>query len=357
MKICDFVHQTKLGVSNPTMCRIRIFCNIKQESYAVFTDLDNNTGPSVTNSVEDIWQDLLKQGHIREDTKVIEHYESELFRGESFDWVTFDKSNKPSWKKTRRSEICLNLGCRNTEFSERSLDNRSIFEATQKSKHSINPYIDEPFRESFDIINRRVDINENKISKKKIIEFIESNPKEKDIQTLFERDLSILGDYYSNPKEEYICFSQFPVGDRIVDFVVFTGRSRMDVTLIEIKGADYNLLNKDNYETFSKKTDKAIRQITRELGYISRNYPVFRPFCHKIKKKAESGEQIYKAFIGPKGKLEASPDKDICIHTSIIGGRSNNDIKESKVRHDFERHSSPPIRIDSWDSWINKLDR
>jgi len=42
---------------------------------------------------------------------------------------------------------------------------------------------------------------------------------ETDIQKLIKSDLSIIGDFYSHPSEEYICFSEFSLDDGVVDFV------------------------------------------------------------------------------------------------------------------------------------------
>lgn len=186
---------------------------------------------------------------------------------------------------------------------------------------------------------------------------VEDGLNEIKIQTHIKSDLSIIADVYSNPKEEYICFSEFPVNDGFVDFVLFSGRSRMDVILIEVKGADYSLINGNNYKDFSAKTNQAVQQIRKRLGYITRHYEDFRKYVHGIREIVDSGQEQYNSLIGPKGKLEVDPNKDINIHTIVIGGRSKDDLNESRLRYEYERGQSPSIRIESWDSWLKKIQR
>ncbi|HCC11402.1 MAG TPA: hypothetical protein DEQ39_11055, partial [Atlantibacter hermannii] len=61
------------------------------------------------------------------------------------------------------------------------------------------------------------------------------------------------------------------------------------------------------------------------------------------------------AFRGPKGKFEVDPDKHINIPLVVIAGRSQNDLEESIERHNLERHTSLPLRLESWDSLLNKI--
>jgi len=179
----------------------------------------------------------------------------------------------------------------------------------------------------------------------------------RNIQKLIKSDLSIIGNFYSHPSEEYICFSEFSLDDGVVDFVMFSGRSRMDFTMIEIKGINYDLIDENSYEDFSSKTNQAVQQIRRRLGYITRNYEKFRRCVHKIRECVESGETRFNFFIGPQGKLGVDPNKDINLHTVVIGGRSKDDLSESKLRYEYERGNSPPIRVGSLDSWLKKSRR
>ena len=55
------------------------------------------------------------------------------------------------------------------------------------------------------------------------------------IQKLIKEDLSFMADYLAEPYEEYICFSNYPIGDKIADFVVLTSRSKMKSALWKSK--------------------------------------------------------------------------------------------------------------------------
>src|SRR5262249_13658653 len=156
-------------------------------------------------------------------------------------------------------------------------------------------------------------------------------------------------------RTKYICFSELPVADGFCDFAVFTGRSRMDVILIEVKGADFFLVNRDSYKGFPRRINQAADQIRRRLGYLYRDYRRFRADTHRIRRKAESGASIHNAFLGPDWRLQVSSKKDVDIRAVVIGGRTRNDLDESVTRHDYETRFSPPIRIESWDTLLRKL--
>lgn len=360
LKISDFVFRfpTSGLTRNDAICRVRLFVPNGDMFYAVLTDLgEKNTGSSVTNSVENIRLELIKKGVVTEGAKIIEHYDKEYPEGGSFDFVTFDENNSPNWKSSRLDKVCEVLKSQPEEFLTHSLEIPRLYNDIERIRHEIDPYIDEPWPESYDVINRREDIQSNMLPGGKLSAAIENYSSEAELQALIKSDLSIIGDFYSHPSEEYICFSEFPLSDGFVDFVLFSGRSRMDVTLIEVKGSNYNLINGNSYEDFSAKTNQAVQQIRRRLGYITRNPEEFRGFVHEVRKAVESGEIKYNSFIGPQGNLQVDPNKDINLHTIVIGGRSNDDLKESRLRHDYERGNSPSIRVESWDSWIKKSRR
>ncbi len=360
LKISDFIFRfPTCGITrDDAICRVRLFVASGDTVYAVLTDLgEKNTGSSVTNSVENIRLELIKKGFISEHAKIIEHYDKEYPEGGSFDFVTFDENNSPSWESSRLSSICEALSVDPKEFLTHSLEIPKLYEDIERIRHDIDPYIDEPWSESYDVINRREDIQADMLPEGKLSEAINRNSGESELQALIKSDLSIIGDFYSHPAEEYICFSEFPLSDGFVDFVMFSGRSRMDVTLIEIKGANYNLINGNSYEDFSAKTNQAVQQIRRRLGYITRNPEKFRRFVHEVRDTVEAGRAKYNSFIGPQGALQVDPNKDINLHTIVIGGRSKDDLKESRLRHDYERGNSPSIRVESWDSWIKKSRR
>lgn len=196
-----------------------------------------------------------------------------------------------------------------------------------------------------------------RISKKYLIELVKKNPSESSIQRVIKRDLSLLSEAYAYPQSEYICFSEFPIGNGFTDFVVFTGRSRMEVFVIEIKGADFNFSNSNYYGNMSLKINEAAQQIRRRLGYINENYKEFKSLAHKVREQVEVGKSLYNSQLGPWGPLEVDPNKEICVNGILIGGRCRDDLYESKLRHEFEKISSSKIRIESWDSWLKKLTR
>ncbi len=360
MKVNDFVF-TYGGRYDPrrkSMCRVRVFVNKDAEISCVLTDLGcKNPGQSITNSIEDAISALVQQGLVPESAHFIEHYDREYFSGGDFDSVKLDGTGHPIWSRTSLNKVCILTNTDEGEFTRHSLRQKHIYDSLEKKRHELNPYIDEPYPESFDVINKREDLALQQVPVGKLSELIENGASEQEIQKLIKSDLTIIGDYFGTLKEEYICFSEFPISDGFVDFVVFTGRSRMEVTLIEIKGANYNLVNANSYRDFSAKTNQAVQQIRSRFGYITRNYEEFRSYTHKVRKKVESGTQLYNSLIGPQGALQVDPNKDIVLHAVVIGGRSKDDYEESKLRHEFEQSMSPSIRVESWDSWLKKSDR
>ena len=90
--------------------------------------------------------------------------------------------------------------------------------------------------------------------------------------------------------------------------------------------------------------------------YIYENYEAFRQRVHEIREKVESGETIHNSFQGCFRFLEVDSKKDIKIQSIVIAGRTRDDYKESKKRHDYEFNSFK-ILVESWDSWLRKLRR
>lgn len=131
----------------------------------------------------------------------------------------------------------------------------------------------------------------------------------------------------------------------------------MDVVLVEVKGADFHLVNSDSYGAFARNVNQAADQIRGRLGYIYRNLADFRSDVHRIRAAAEAGKEIHNAFLGPVFRLGVDPNKDINIRTVIIGGRTRDDCSESAKRQDYESRFSPPIKIESWDTLLRKLQR
>ncbi|MFQ0830575.1 hypothetical protein AAH211_18950 [Serratia fonticola] len=75
---------------------------------------------------------------------------------------------------------------------------------------------------------------------------------ERELQAAFKRDIAVIGAACTHPaiKDEYIAFSEFPVGHGNVDFVVFTDRSRMDVILIRSRGPTSTSVQRSEVASF-----------------------------------------------------------------------------------------------------------
>ncbi|GBE19185.1 hypothetical protein BMS3Abin16_01800 [archaeon BMS3Abin16] len=186
-----------------------------------------------------------------------------------------------------------------------------------------------------------------------ISQHVSAGASERELRAELKKYLSILGKScaYSSIKDEYIVFSEFPIGHGNVDFVVFTGRSRMEVILIEIKGANFNFVN--NNDSIAVDINLAAQQIRERFYVIKSNYEPFRRDVHAIRSSVENGAQKYNSFLGPTGYLRVDPNKDIDVSGVVIGGRTKEDIQESRIRHQLELNS-PKIQFESWDSWLRK---
>lgn len=111
---------------------------------------------------------------------------------------------------------------------------------------------------------------------------------------MLKKDLSLLAEAYADPKDEYICFSEFPIGKRKADFVIFTGRSKMCVIIIEVKGANFFFSNKGSYRKINEKINICRHQILENINEISgQYYDEFRRFCHRVRQDVENGNALY----------------------------------------------------------------
>jgi hypothetical protein len=186
-----------------------------------------------------------------------------------------------------------------------------------------------------------------------IANLVSRGASERELQAEFKRNMSILGSACAYPaiKDEYIAFSEFPVAHGNADFVVFTDRSRMDVILIEVKGANFNFLNADG--AVASDINLAAQQIRERFYQIQSNYESFRREVHVIRKAVEGGVKKYNSVLGPNGYLHVDPEKDIDVRGIVIGGRTRNDFDESRARHQLEM-ATPRVMFESWDSWLRK---
>lgn len=360
MKISDFAFRfPTCGLTRrDAICRARLFLVPNNKIAVLLTDVGSkNTGSSVTNSVETIYQTLLKRGHITDNAIVIEHYDDSTCNGATCDLVTFDVDFTPNWKKIAIQEAAKILQCDEKELTSKTSENVNFMREVDRIRLEIDPQIDNPILESPAILKRRALIEEGMIVKNDLLNLVQSGSTEQTIQKLIDSDLSIIAEIYAKPEEEYIVFSQFPLNNGFVDYAIFSGRSRMDITLIEIKGADFNFANQTGYENISQKINEAAQQLRGRIGYTHRNYEIFRENAHKTRANAENGSSTRSHLIGPITPLQVDPNKDVNIYGVVIGGRCIDDLYESKIRHEYETQSTPKVRVESWDSWTRKVRR
>lgn len=369
MKISDFILDFKGNIkfADQGFCRVRLFTGERKTIIVIITELDNNDGQSVTNCIEYIIEYLCNMGYVPSNAIFIEHNErydkSYSYTPFNFDVVTLEPdTNKPKWKSISLNSL-VNLIDNGkyfiSELTSNSLDNNTLFQRTEQIIRSHNTFYTKKYHQSSEYTRRYLDIEKNKRSKSEFKQLIENGVKERsEILPFLQSDLSLFGEMYAYPNDEYIVIPSFPLNDGFIDFVVFTGRSRMDVILIEVKGAEFNLLNSTGYKDFHNNIHKAAKQIRDRIDIaIYQRYDEFRRECHNIRDEIENNSFKNKHLLSPTGKLLVDPNKDICIRTVIIGGRSQNDYEESRERHKYEREHAIPIELDSWDSWINRLSR
>lgn len=187
-----------------------------------------------------------------------------------------------------------------------------------------------------------------------IHELVQQGANERVLQTALKSDLSLLGRALVHPAipDEYIAFSEYPIGEGKADFVVLTDRSRMDVIIVEIKGADFAFVTEKG--VVSSVINFATQQVRERRHYIRSNYDGFRRKVHLDRMAIESGEVRYNSVLGANGFLHVDPNKDIDVRGVVIGGRTKKDLEESRLRHQMEVEYSG-VRFESWDSWLRKL--
>lgn len=241
------------------ICRARVFASSSGIGL-LLTDLgDLNTGQSVTNAIESVCRTAIENGLVDAGARLVEHYERSS--GGSLDAVTFSAKGSPNWVNMDRREAMDLLGCSADEFDATTASNPRLMTLIQRIRNSIDPFMDGPHLESRDVILRRMDINERKISKASVAALVEAGSSERQLQALLKKE------------------------------------------------------------------------------------------------RAESGAAIHNALIGPESPLQVDPDKDVNVRYVVIGGRTRDDVQESRMRNDYERSFNPTIKLESWDSWLRKLRR
>lgn len=352
MKISDFIFKFKsYRMREEGLCRVRFFVNIQREFICVLTDLDVMSNAPYLDIVCDTVIDLLYEaGYLLNCQYFVLH--------DDFDnsMVSIDKYGNIG-KHLSAKEVQILTECDENEFTYRSMEIIEIRRQIEKRRYEINPFINSQYLKSPLYIKREIEIQENAVSKKKLKELIENGAVERELDNLIKKDLSLIAEIYASPYDEYIVFSEFPLGNRRVDFAIFSSRSTMDVTFIEIKGADFNLKKRGHYDNFNAKIEEANSQIRNHYKYIFNNYETFRKEMHRVRIKAEAGEKIYNVFLAPKGKLQVDPNKNINVRFVIVAGRTpEDDIEESDLRYQFGRKNND-VELFSWDSWIRRLSR
>jgi hypothetical protein len=323
---------------------------------ALITDLgDQNPGPSVTNAIESVISALVRRGFVPPVCEFIEHYDASQL-GPAFNAVSLSDRGDALWTTLALREAAEILRCHPSELTLSALDDGRLVADIGRLRHSLYPWLDLARAESTPVIQRRLEIERTMTSKAELRAAVRSRAKERTMQKLIHRDPSLLGEIYAR-RGSYICFAEFSIGDGAVDFVVLSGQSRMDVFLIEVKGAEFHLQNRNHYREFNAKINEAAGQIRERYNTIYRAYEQYRQHFHHIRAQVEKGRHVRGSFAGPDIPLGVDPRKDISVHCVVIGGRMRNDVAESQKRNTFEERSTPPIRIESWDSWLNKLQR
>lgn len=362
MKLSDFIFQYPCPLPSKRdrcgMCRVRLFLARDGQPVALLTEVDGSgVGPSVTNEAEHIVRALIQRGHVPPECRFIEHYERSGFGGDTFDILSVSPSGQPSWEPVAFEHVVDALGCAHCEIVKRTLEDARLAAEVGRIRQTLNPRIDLPNAEETSIIQRKLEIEASMLSRSELLSAVQANAGEREMQRLIRKDLSLLGEIYAMPTHEYICFAEFPIADGFVDFLVLTGRSRMDIFLVEIKGADFNLINSGTYPEFNARINRAAGQIRRRYRAIYEALPAFRRSFHDIRSDVEAGRNAFHSFLGPHTPLEVDPDKDVNIYGVVIGGRMRDSLLESHHRHDYEWRYTPRIRVDSWDSWLNRLQR
>lgn len=361
MKLCDFIFRFKAPswcITPAGICRVRLFSGRGGDFYAVLTELDENPSVSVTNAIENIRRQLIANKKIPEVSQIVDHFEGPAFFTHKFDLVTFTPDGHPEWRGLSRTRIEALLECSPTEF-DLSTDKDPWLQAEiRKALDGIPPIKVFQYIEPPEISERRLEIAAKMHSRAELDELVHSSANEQTISAFLKEDLSFFSEIYASPKDEYICFSEFPVGSSgRVDFAVFTGRSRMSVYLIEIKAAQHHLLRRNHYQEFTAPIQEGRGQLLSREAWVRSNYEQFRRFVHQVRQSVVDGKRPYHAFPGPRPKLQVDSDKDIHLHFIFIGGHTVDDLKESQKRHQADQSLYFHIETETWDSWIKKLER
>lgn len=220
MKLVDLILQYPAAV-NPRhygLCRLRTFVS-SAGTFVLLTDLGSkNSDPSVTNAIERIAATARARGIVVGEVSFIEHYEREPRQASTFDLIHFSAQGNPSWQSLPMSKVAEMLECEASELSNDTLADDRLAEEIDRLRYAANPFIDSPWLESPAVATRRAQIAAEMVSKAQIAALVSAGAKEQNLQRLLKSDLSVFGELYGNPHDEYICFAEFPVANGAVDF-------------------------------------------------------------------------------------------------------------------------------------------
>lgn len=358
MKLHDFIFRfhSMNWLSKEGICRVRLFLGPEGGLYVVLTELEENPSASVTNAIELIHAQLCRAQKIPPQAKVIEHYPRSPGWSQTFDLVTWKDGCQPVWTSVSRKTVEAWLGADQAEFSDEA-DPRVRTEIRQALEGIPKINIVRPV-ERPEVTERRLEITTAQHSRQELLALLDQQPAERQLAAFLKEDPSFFGERYAYPAEEYICFSEFPVGDTgRVDFAPFTGRSWMRVYLIELKDGRTPLRRKNHYGAFRAQIEEGREQLLRRAAWVERNYDAFRRFVHQVRQETEAGRRPYGAFPGPKWRLQVDPNKDLSLRLVLIGGRTTHDLADSQARYREDASSRYHLETETWDSWANKLTR
>lgn len=217
----------------------------------------------------------------------------------------------------------------------------------------LNNYV---YKEPEERVERRNEIRKSQIPIEVLQKLVDKGANEREIQMVLKKDLSFLADVFARPEDEYICLAEFPIGGHKADFVVLTSRSRMEICLIEIKGADFYAARSSYYQGMNRNIYDAAGQINKHIRYIEGHYEAFRQYVHGIREQVIKGNYKSNYLLGPQGELYVDPLKDIKFRKVVIGGKVKDDYVDSRRRTEFEKDYMNDIEAYSWDSFITRLD-
>ena len=200
------------------LCRVRFFINNQREIICVLTDIDDMSNAPYLDSICDTVINLLyENGHLLKCDCFVLHDEFDS------SMAIIEKNgniNKPISKR----ELELLTECEEQEFAYKSMNIAEIRNQIEKKRYEINPFINNRYLQSPSYIKHEIEIQENAVSKKMLKALIDEGAVERELDNLVKKDLSLIGGIYGHPHDEYIVFSEFPLGDKRVDFAIFSSR-------------------------------------------------------------------------------------------------------------------------------------